>query len=169
MSFSPVTGRFMQRDPLGYVDGRNIYQYEASGPAARLDASGNDTKKSPWPPKKKEDIWDKYLWIPTGQECGKGEDDGKVRAIAVPSPGPDFVRVIDYAEVQSCFYCLGDKQELGEQTAYYRRTVRIKAGAPVAYVCVDGYKMIVLTPELEDTTVLLRATNCYPPGGIRTA
>jgi uncharacterized delta-60 repeat protein/RHS repeat-associated protein len=37
---SPTLGRWMQKDPLGYVDGMNSYQYVHSNPAAHLDPSG---------------------------------------------------------------------------------------------------------------------------------
>jgi len=33
-------GRFMQRDPLGYVDGNNLAQYESSSPINTLDPTG---------------------------------------------------------------------------------------------------------------------------------
>jgi uncharacterized protein RhaS with RHS repeats len=40
----------MQRDPAGYVDGPNLYQYEGSNPVNRLDPSGLDfVGDFPWP------------------------------------------------------------------------------------------------------------------------
>jgi hypothetical protein len=36
----PTIGRFLQRDPIGYVDGMNDYQTEASSPTIALDPSG---------------------------------------------------------------------------------------------------------------------------------
>ena len=36
----PVLERFMQRDPLGYVDGMSLCQYQQSRPVLNLDASG---------------------------------------------------------------------------------------------------------------------------------
>ena len=36
----PQVGRFMSRDPIGYVDGLNLYQYEASDPVDRIDQYG---------------------------------------------------------------------------------------------------------------------------------
>jgi RHS repeat-associated protein len=36
----PTLGRFMQRDPLGYVDGMSVYEYVRSGPTAYVDPEG---------------------------------------------------------------------------------------------------------------------------------
>ncbi len=38
----PRLARFMQRDPLGYVDGSNLYQYELGNPITRLDPLGTN-------------------------------------------------------------------------------------------------------------------------------
>jgi len=38
--YHPTLGRWLQRDPLGYADGMNLYQYVRSGPAHRLDPLG---------------------------------------------------------------------------------------------------------------------------------
>ena len=37
---SPTLGRFVQRDPLGYVDGMSEVAYVATNPASRMDPSG---------------------------------------------------------------------------------------------------------------------------------
>lgn len=36
----PQMGRFLQRDPLGYIDGQNTYQYVRSNPVRYVDFSG---------------------------------------------------------------------------------------------------------------------------------
>ena len=36
----PTLGNFIQRDPLGYVDGANVYQYVQDNPANRVDPNG---------------------------------------------------------------------------------------------------------------------------------
>jgi len=36
----PGLGRFIQRDPAGYVDGMNLNQYELSSPGSNLDPQG---------------------------------------------------------------------------------------------------------------------------------
>jgi len=39
-TYSPVLGRWLQRDPLGYVDGLNLYQYVHSNPVRYIDPYG---------------------------------------------------------------------------------------------------------------------------------
>lgn len=38
--YNPETGRWMQRDPAGYVDGSNQYEYVASNPTKYVDPTG---------------------------------------------------------------------------------------------------------------------------------
>lgn len=38
--YSPMHGRWLQRDPLIYVDGMNLYEYVASRPSTRSDPTG---------------------------------------------------------------------------------------------------------------------------------
>jgi hypothetical protein len=38
--YNPEVGRFMQRDPIGYVNGSSLYQYVQSNPLIYLDPSG---------------------------------------------------------------------------------------------------------------------------------
>jgi hypothetical protein len=38
----PVLGRFMQRDPMGYVDGMSLYEYVKSEPVEGVDPTGFD-------------------------------------------------------------------------------------------------------------------------------
>jgi len=57
-TYSTTLGRWLTRDPLGYVDGPNIYQYVRSRPLARVDAFGLDDYDV-GPPSKPCDIkWD---------------------------------------------------------------------------------------------------------------
>ena len=37
---SPKLGRFLQRDPMGYVDGMNLYEYVGSNPITHVDPRG---------------------------------------------------------------------------------------------------------------------------------
>jgi uncharacterized protein RhaS with RHS repeats len=39
-TYSPQLGRWLQRDPLGYVDGMNLYEYVRSGPLTWIDPLG---------------------------------------------------------------------------------------------------------------------------------
>jgi len=39
--YDPVLGRWLERDPAGYVDGMNLYEYSMASPATRLDGFGN--------------------------------------------------------------------------------------------------------------------------------
>ncbi|HEX8341454.1 MAG TPA: RHS repeat-associated core domain-containing protein [Tepidisphaeraceae bacterium] len=40
MSYSPVAGRFIERDPIGYADGMHAYLYERGNPLSWLDPLG---------------------------------------------------------------------------------------------------------------------------------
>ena len=44
-SYSPNLGRWLQRDPLGYVDGANLYEYVGSSPLSWIDPEGLKKKK----------------------------------------------------------------------------------------------------------------------------
>ena len=38
--YDPETGRFISRDPIGYVDGMNLYEYVKSSPMKAVDPTG---------------------------------------------------------------------------------------------------------------------------------
>ncbi|MFN5496261.1 MAG: RHS repeat-associated core domain-containing protein, partial [bacterium] len=40
---SPTLGRWLERDPAGYVDGMGLYEYVRGGPIAAVDPSGLST------------------------------------------------------------------------------------------------------------------------------
>ncbi len=44
-SYDPTTGRFIQRDPLGYVDGMSAYEYVRSSPVDRRDPMGLESTR----------------------------------------------------------------------------------------------------------------------------
>ena len=41
--YDPIAGRFMQRDPIGYQDGMNLYEYVGSDPLSLTDPLGTET------------------------------------------------------------------------------------------------------------------------------
>ena len=43
--YDPRSGRFISRDPLGYVDGMNLYEYVQSSPPNNVDPLGQDACK----------------------------------------------------------------------------------------------------------------------------
>lgn len=43
--YSPETGRFISRDPIGYEDSLNLYEYVGSKPTLATDPEGTDQKK----------------------------------------------------------------------------------------------------------------------------
>jgi RHS repeat-associated protein len=42
-TYSPTLGRWLERDPAGYVDGMDLYEYVRGGPTAAVDPSGRWT------------------------------------------------------------------------------------------------------------------------------
>lgn len=54
--YDPATGTFLQRDPLGYVDGPSLYTYAQNSPISRIDPFGTDD--IPAPKKKSSGLWD---------------------------------------------------------------------------------------------------------------
>ena len=75
--YHPTLGRFLQRDPIGYVDGMNLYQFVGGRPAAMLDPFGrqsdgngdsngdsDDIDLCPWP--NKVDMVDELMFAGNG-------------------------------------------------------------------------------------------------------
>lgn len=40
MGYSPIIGRFLQRDPLPYIDGPNLFEFEGGNPTNETDPTG---------------------------------------------------------------------------------------------------------------------------------
>jgi RHS repeat-associated protein len=47
-SYDPVTGRYTQPDPLGFVDGPSVYAYAGNSPWMRTDRNGKETSIVIW-------------------------------------------------------------------------------------------------------------------------
>ncbi|MBD3350578.1 MAG: hypothetical protein GF364_03730 [Candidatus Lokiarchaeota archaeon] len=47
-AYDPETGRFMQRDPMSYIDGMNLYEYVKSQPLMYLDYTGKQCVIGGW-------------------------------------------------------------------------------------------------------------------------
>jgi len=46
--YDPILGRWLERDPAGYVDGFNLFGYAASSPAAFGDPTGQVAQRATW-------------------------------------------------------------------------------------------------------------------------
>ncbi|MCK6456822.1 MAG: RHS repeat-associated core domain-containing protein [Phycisphaerae bacterium] len=61
-TYNPIWGRWHQQDPLGYVDGVNLYEYVASSPLIFVDIFGLETFREVWNSdevqKVVKDVWD---------------------------------------------------------------------------------------------------------------
>ena len=71
-SYSPTLGRWLQRAPLGYVDGSNLHEYVLGDPVGRIDRfglhDGGPSHWKRWPPPPK----------PTPAEDEAAPDSGEV-------------------------------------------------------------------------------------------
>ncbi len=67
--YSPSLGRWMQRDPAGYVDGMNTYAYLGSAPIEYTDPRGL------WKPQKHRSLTDDSLhgWLEVANPCPNSE------------------------------------------------------------------------------------------------
>lgn len=43
MSYNPAIGRFLERDPIGYDDGMNLYQFVRGSPVSNVDPMGTSS------------------------------------------------------------------------------------------------------------------------------
>lgn len=61
--YDPGQGRFLQRDPKGYVDGMGLYEYVTSNPVNFVDPFGMDTKESqPFNENDPRKEWEELSW-----------------------------------------------------------------------------------------------------------
>ena len=54
MSYSTAVGKFLERDPLGYVDGLDEYEIEKSNPVKYVDPTGHAAFQGPRPTKQND-------------------------------------------------------------------------------------------------------------------
>ena len=57
-TYSPTLGRWLERDPAGYVDGMGLYEYVRGGPIAAVDPWGLDDLEVGPPTKPSDFEWD---------------------------------------------------------------------------------------------------------------
>lgn len=75
MAYDPTIGRFIQRDPIGYDDGMNLYQFVGGNPVNRVDPLGlagqpataptsqPSTQPAPAAPYDEiHDLWERMKW-----------------------------------------------------------------------------------------------------------
>lgn len=101
MGYSPIIGRFLQRDPIGYLDMPNLYELEDANPVNALDPIGlaPTTQPSPWPPMtvtpvtlgNNKGFRDNYV---TRGNWGSTEPNGHITLspLQLPSPLPDCLK-----------------------------------------------------------------------------
>ena len=98
--YEPVSGRFVGRDPLGYVDGGNAYQGLLNGVSWARDRFGRDvwtensTAVGGWHRRVCVDVWDEECKKKTGKYCisfglanGDGEGSSAGSSAEAPAEG----------------------------------------------------------------------------------
>ena len=98
-TMDPVLGRFLQRDPLGYLSGTALYEYCESAPVWQLDPTGEVAGRLVIEPR--------GLWIQT--ECGGCES--KVKFKITPLDMNTKGWIIQHVTVRvAVFYCNGRRK-----------------------------------------------------------
>jgi hypothetical protein len=79
--YNPQAGRFIQRDPLGYVDGMNLYEYVMSKPGRGLDPSGKRitlTQKTQLEGNEPVEVVEVHATV-QAMGCKSAEEAGKIK------------------------------------------------------------------------------------------
>jgi hypothetical protein len=96
--YDPTTGRYLQADPLGLVDGASVYGYVKQNPIKSIDVRGEETSvwisypsDSPWDPGHASALTEKIIWDPNGQACECQYLDGEAKPW-LPGTGQTYSR-----------------------------------------------------------------------------
>ena len=133
--YHPNLGRWMQRDPLGYVDGKNLYEYVRSRPMDLMDSNGmyggfggddrltcqrkrgcKDWVKREKKKRKRKNDWTKKLRKCPCSKAGVKKDSkfGELKNESKTHPGSDkCTRTSSFwgKPAQQCCYGKGDGQK----------------------------------------------------------
>ncbi len=89
--YDPVKGRFLQRDPVGYADGPNLYEYANSAPTSHIDPwglNGEFVKQGSWFRQEGDDghADGSVIKTPSGNEWRKNGDTWEYYKRKPPEP-----------------------------------------------------------------------------------
>jgi hypothetical protein len=100
MSYHPTLGRWLERDPAGYVDGADLYQYVRGNPVGLTDPMGLATEAELWETQRKRaedalNFWRDFLNLRMGNNPNGGPITGECLNKLI-----DVIRAISWVESQ---------------------------------------------------------------------
>lgn len=125
--YSPTLGRFLQRDPAGYVDGMNLYAYVQNNPLKYLDPMGLTTMNQQ--PNLASYV---RMPIPDEQEVSRFSNSETGIILPVPRPGSSTVFFTPTTD---------GKIEVSERSSTYRAEMAGTGGGLGGYVEVGTYTL----------------------------